>query len=152
MERQASDCGLTAVQYRTLKRFVQQGGRGLTGKLRWDGDVPDYRNRKRPDWLDPEALFVLESRRILVHEWEYPEPASGRPRRRYWSRRYGWPEQRGWYSLTTHGREVAIALGLAAAEADADAQPAPDERCPTAGGAGRLRYKERLYWVARRPR
>ena len=151
MERQASDYGLTAVQYRTLKRFVQQGGRGLAGRLRWDGDMPDYRHRKRPDWLDPEALFVLESRRILVHEWEYPESASGRPRRRYWSRRRGWPERKGWYSLTPHGRKVAVALGLAA-EADADARPAPDERCPAGGGAGRLRYKERLYWVAREDR
>ena len=80
MERQASDYGLTAVQYGTLKRFVQQGGRGLASKLRWDGDLPDYRDSKRPDWLDPEALFALESRHVLVHEWEYPEPASGRIR------------------------------------------------------------------------
>ena len=77
MERQASDYGLTAVQYRTLKRFVQQGARGLAGKLRWDGDRPDYRDRKMPDWLDPEALFALESRHVLVREWEYPEPAWG---------------------------------------------------------------------------
>ena len=34
----------------------------------------DYRNRKGPAWLDPEALFVVESRRILFHGWERPEP------------------------------------------------------------------------------
>ena len=53
---------------------MRQSGSGLAGKLRWDDDMPDYRNRKGPDLLDPEALFVVESRRILFHEWERPEP------------------------------------------------------------------------------
>lgn len=141
MEPRAREYGFTAVQYRTLERFVRlHAGRDLTGKLRWDGDIPDYRERRNPDWLEPKALFVMESRRILVHAWE---EQSLRARRLL--RRRGAPVK-GWYRLTAHGREVAVALGLAS-EADVHSSAAGER--PSAGGAGTMRFNERVYRVAR---
>lgn len=141
MEPRARDYGLKAVQYRTLERFVRlHAGRDLTGKLRWDGDIPDYRERRKPEWLDPESLFVLESRRILVHAWE---EQSLRTRRLM--RRRGMPVK-GWYRLTAHGRNVVVGLGLAA-ESDVHSSAAGER--PTAGGVGTMRFNERVYRVAR---